>query len=79
MLNGNWFCNGCKQFLIDVVIDQVMQKDFINLFNLRLIVVGNKLIIGEIRNNGYVFMFFFVEELMVKLVGGLFQENYFLK
>lgn len=33
--------------------------------------VGNKLIIGEFRNNGYVLIFFIGEELIVKLVGGL--------
>ena len=78
-LNGDWSCNGRKQSPIDVVTDQVMQKDPTNPPNLRLTVAGNKPITGEIRNNGYAPTFFLAEELTVKLAGGLLQENYFLK
>ena len=78
-LNGNWSCNGRKQSPIDVVTDQVMQKDPTNPPNLRLTVAGNKPITGEIRNNGYAPTFFVGEELTVKLAGGLLQESYFMK
>lgn len=33
--------------------------------------VGNKLIIGEFKNIGYVLKFYFGEDFIVKLVGGL--------
>lgn len=78
-LNGNWSCNGRKQSPIDIVTDQVMQKDPTNPPNLRLTVAGNKPITGELRNNGYAPTFFLGEELTVKLAGGLLQENYYLK
>ena len=78
-LNGNWSCNGRKQSPINVMTDQVMQKDPTNPPNLRLTVAGNKPITGEFRNNGYAPTFYLEEELTVKLAGGLLQENYFLK
>ena len=78
-LNGNWSCNGRKQSPINVITDQVMQKDPTNPTNLRLTVAGNKPITGELRNNGYAPTFFVGEELTVKLAGGLLQENYYLK
>ncbi|XP_020609840.1 carbonic anhydrase-like [Orbicella faveolata] len=78
-LNGNWSCNGRKQSPINIITDQVIQKDPTNPPNLRLTVAGNKPITGEFRNNGYAPTFFLGEELTVKLAGGLLQENYFLK
>lgn len=77
--NANWSCNGRKQSPIDIVTDQVMQKDPVNPTNLRLTVAGNKPITGELRNNGYAPTFYVGEELTVKLAGGLLQENYYLK
>ncbi|CAH3192411.1 unnamed protein product, partial [Porites evermanni] len=78
-LNGNWSCNGRKQSPINIVTDEVMQKDPTNPPNLRLTVAGGRPITGELRNNGYAPTFYVGEELTVKLAGGLLQENYFLK
>ena len=78
-LNSNWSCNGRKQSPINIMTDQVRQKDPTNPSNLRLTVAGNKPITGKLRNNGYAPKFYLGEESTVKLAGGLLQENYFLK
>ena len=78
-LNGNWSCNGRKQSPVNILTDQVRQKDPTNPPNLRLTVAGNKPITGELKNTGYAPKFYLGEDSTVKLAGGLLQERYLLK
>lgn len=78
-LNGTWSCNGRKQSPVNILTDQVRQKDPTNPPNLRLTVAGNKPITGELKNTGYAPKFYLGEESTVKLAGGLLQERYLLK
>jgi len=78
-LNVDWSCNGRKQSPINIMTDQVRQKDPTNPPNLRLTVAGNKPITGELKNTGYAPKFYLGDGSTVKLAGGLLQERYLLK